>query len=443
MCYLLCGTRLFQQSMRNTLTNVLIYMQADMEITTAAKGSMLAAIATGYFFTQVPGGALADKLGSKNVMTLALFLSAICCILVPTAGDHFGLSGMWVVMALMGAVQGPMFPTSSVFLSKWMPKPAPGEPDEKAWGTSMLDIGISIGSLLIIPTVTTLADALGWRNAFRCVGFASLGFVALWVFLAASSPQECWFISQEERTFLDERLSKPAAKSQKAAITAAGGAAASTWIGMPYGVALHSGLWAVYGCHMAFNFGAYYLTNWSPTYYKDVLGMSPHEAKYHLMLPHVTNLVAKTLTPALIALLARQGFSLLASRKAFTVSGYLAASLSLAVVHSTRGMNPWVPTALFSMANAFFGLAPSGFKSNYLDITEEYVGVIAGYGNTLGTVSSVIGPKITAWTLIQTDQNWNIVLGTVCFVNLLAAFNYSRCAVVTPLEQLVGEGKAE
>jgi len=64
-------------------------------------------------------------------------------------------------------------------------------------------------------------------------------------------------------------------------------------------------------------------------------------------------------------------------------------------------------------------------------------------GNTLGTVSSVIGPKITAWTLIQTDQNWNIVLGTVCFVNLLAAFNYSRCAVVTPLEQLVGEGKAE
>ena len=26
---------------------------------------------------------------------------------------------------------------------------------------------------------------------------------------------------------------------------------------------------------MAFNFGAYYLTNWSPTYYKDVLGLSP------------------------------------------------------------------------------------------------------------------------------------------------------------------------
>eukprot|EP00966_Prymnesium_polylepis_P177551 4112172-Prymnesium_polylepis.1 len=46
MCYLLCGTRLFQQSMRNTLTNVLIYISEDMEISTAEKGSMLAAIAT-------------------------------------------------------------------------------------------------------------------------------------------------------------------------------------------------------------------------------------------------------------------------------------------------------------------------------------------------------------------------------------------------------------
>ena len=47
----------------------------------------------------------------------------------------FGLRGVWCAIALMGAFQGPMFPTSSVFLSKWMPgKDAPGG-DEKAWGT--------------------------------------------------------------------------------------------------------------------------------------------------------------------------------------------------------------------------------------------------------------------------------------------------------------------
>lgn len=258
MCYLLCGSRLFQQSMRNTLTNVLIYMARDMDISTSQKGSMLAAIATGYFFTQIPGGALADRFGPKNVMTGALFLSAICCILVPTAGDAYGLKGIWLIMALMGAVQGPMFPTSSVFLSRWMPTAQPGQPDEKAWGTSMLDVGISIGSLLIIPIVTGLAEAVGWQNTFRYVGVASLVFVALWVWLAASTPSECWFISQEELDFLDKNVakSKPAVGSKAQKTTAE-----TSFIGMPWAMARHPGLWAVFICHIAFNFGAYYLTN--------------------------------------------------------------------------------------------------------------------------------------------------------------------------------------
>jgi MFS family permease len=229
-----------------------------MDISTSQKGSMLAAIATGYFFTQIPGGALADRFGPKNVMTGALFLSAICCILVPTAGDAYGLKGIWLIMALMGAVQGPMFPTSSVFLSRWMPTAQPGQPDEKAWGTSMLDVGISIGSLLIIPIVTGLAEAVGWQNTFRYVGVASLVFVALWVWLAASTPSECWFISQEELDFLDKNVakSKPAVGSKAQKTTAE-----TSFIGMPWAMARHPGLWAVFICHIAFNFGAYYLTN--------------------------------------------------------------------------------------------------------------------------------------------------------------------------------------
>ena len=37
-----------------------------------------------------------------------------------------------------------------------------------------------------------------------------------------------------------------------------------------------------------------------------------------------------------------------------------------------------------------------------LDITEQYVGVIAGYGNTLGTIASFGQPKLLAWILDHT-----------------------------------------
>ena len=212
---------------------------------------------------------------------------------------------------------------------------------------------------------------------------------------------------------------------------------------MPWKMARHRGLSAIFVCHIAFNFGAYYLTNWSPQYYKDILHLEPNEAKLHLMFPHITNLFIRTLNPSLIAAVGRAGYTLLQSRRLFTFFGYTLAAACLAPVHALKDLDAWVSTALFSIANAAFGLAPTGFKSNYLDVTQQYVGIVAGYGNTLGTVASIIGPRVTAATLVRTKGNWYAVLWTVCATNLLAAWNYSRNSVVRPVEQLIQEEEKE
>ncbi|CAE8588353.1 unnamed protein product, partial [Polarella glacialis] len=123
--------------------------------------------------------------------------------------------------------------------------------------------------------------------------------------------------------------------------------------------------------------------------------------------------------------------------KSFTVSGFLLAGAVLLPVYQFRLHSPWVTTFLFSAANAFFGLAPSGFKANYLDITEQYVGIISGYGNTLGTVASWVGPQLVAM-ILQNTGSWDLVLLTVAAANVLAALNYMMHATVTPIEQAVG-----
>ena len=110
----------------------------------------------------MPGGALADKLGAKNVMTATLLFSGLCCVAVPLLAAPFGnphphspapsltrtrmrrslartqtrrrpppqpgLLGVWCAIALMGAFQGQMFPTSSVPLCPPNPNPEP-EPE--------------------------------------------------------------------------------------------------------------------------------------------------------------------------------------------------------------------------------------------------------------------------------------------------------------------------
>jgi len=284
-----------------------------------------------------------------------------------------------------------------------------------------------------------LADTFGWRAAYKIIGLATLGFVVLWQVVAADEPARCRFISDAELRFLGEHVPK-VSPARERADTGKDRAAeddkteSTGWLGLPVRLALHPGLWAVFWAHIAFNFGAYYLTNWSPTYYAEVLGVPPAQAKLHLMLPHVSNLVTKALNPVLVALAQRRGFSLLGSRQLFTVTGFVAAALALLPVHQLRGRSPWWSTALFSLANASFGLTPSGFKANYLDVTERYVGVISGYGNTLGTVASWAGPQLTALVL-ATVGSWDAVLFCIATVNCLAALNYYRHATVSPIER--------
>ena len=112
------------------------------------------------------------------------------------------------------------------------------------------------------------------------------------------------------------------------------------------------------------------------------------------------------------------------------------------------------------------------------------MGIVAGYGNTLGTVASVVQPKLLGWVLEATGASkestgsghthtrtvrprcpapgaalrlssvlcalqestatgsWTSVLAIVGGVNLLAASNYYLHSTVTPIEKLVVEQQA-
>jgi len=183
---------------------------------------------------------------------------------------------------------------------------------------------------------------------------------------------------------------------------------------------------------MAFNYSAYFFPLWGPTYYADVLRLSPDEAQIHLMTHNLANLASKALNPALLKFARSRGVGSLASRRLFTMCGFLVAGAALLPCYRLRDYSPWATTLLFSLSQIGCGMAPAGFKSNYLEVTHQYVAITSAYGNTLATGASWAGPKLVGF-LLQRSPNW--VFLSIAIVSLSAGLNFVRHSTVTPIER--------
>lgn len=325
----------------------------------------------------------------------------------------------------------------------------------------MLDIGVSVGSAIIVPVTNFLSQNLGWRQAYHIIGAFSLLFVLTWMWLAAESPNTCRYITDEERKFISENVGTPAtpkpaackveeepkdkpdgkqnraARSSSPAPTRkeAAGSSAGKPSGMPWRLWFHPSLWAIFVAHMAFNYGGYFQSSFSAMYYNEVLGLTPDQSKFHLMLPFCANLVMKVLNPILNDIVLHFGFSLLSARRIFTAVGFLLAGVFFLPIYHLRELNPWFSTALFIVNCACIGLAPNGFKSNYLDVTEQYVGVVSGAGNSLATLSSWASPLFVTWLLKNFAGRWDLVHISLFTVNIIASLNFVLCSTTTPIEK--------
>ena len=110
---LLFGSRLFQTVMRTALSPIVGFVceDADLQCGPLSKGSLLSAFSLGYITTQLAGGYLGDRIGTKAVILISTVLPGLLTI---ASSFSASVSMLWWTQVLMGAAQGPLFPTSIV-----------------------------------------------------------------------------------------------------------------------------------------------------------------------------------------------------------------------------------------------------------------------------------------------------------------------------------------
>ncbi|MGE0442362.1 MAG: MFS transporter [Gemmatimonadales bacterium] len=182
---LLAMVSLVGYALRSNITIAQEYLAPDLGLTMADMGTISAwGFQLAYALFQLPGGILADRYGSRVVLTIAILGWAVASfasgLVAAGTGAFVALFGARI---LLGVSQAATYPVGAMAITENVP------PDRRATANSVFIAFALLGSALAPLTLAPLMARAGWRAVFLASGAVGLVAAALWYFLAPVAPR--------------------------------------------------------------------------------------------------------------------------------------------------------------------------------------------------------------------------------------------------------------
>ena len=390
------------------------------------QGLLLAAFYWGYLATQVPGGFLAERFGSKRVLGVSQGLNGALALLLPTAAAA-GPGWVIAVRCLQGVACGPVYPCLFPLVARWFPL------DERQRAFSFVNALTAFGISLTTTVSGQLSATCGWRSVFYTSGGVALLWAAAWLALVHDTPAE-----------------HPAASEAERRLVGSGNVtAARTRRTPPFGAILRSRpVLAIIVAETANSWSLTYLMTSLPTYMKHVLGFDLRSNGVLSGLPLVCRGLMMLGSGALADLALRRRWLRVTTIRRLA-AGFSSGGCALLLLLVTFvGCQPAVATLFVCLAGTFNGLVTIGTLLNPLDIAPNYSGSVFGIANLIGNGIATLNPVATGAMIRgeQTAERWNNVfyLGSGIFAAALVLYQALMSAERQPWDrQEDGEDDSE
>lgn len=145
---------------------------------------------------------LAERLGSKRSVLLALAAYSLCTILMGPLGSS--LAALIVLRLLLGMGEGVHIPMLSAITSRWFPT------HERSRANALWGVGILVATALAPLAVVPLIAAFGWRAAFVAVGLVGMlvSIPLVWRYVE-DEPRRADGVSEAELAYIREGSLSP------------------------------------------------------------------------------------------------------------------------------------------------------------------------------------------------------------------------------------------
>ena len=358
---------------RSALSIANTTIQKDLAISPMQMGVMLSAFSIAYAFSQLPLGALIDKLGSK----LALGGSLVVWSVAQAAFGLFSSYGHLVgLRVLLGIGEAPVFPSAAKALSEWF------DTQERGTATGWVWSSTCIGPCLAPPLLTVFMVHLGWRGMFILTGVMGLLLAVCWFKFYKSKAQ---YMAETGRA---EPVPVQQVKAPKVRWTSLF-KDRNTW-----------------GAFLGF-IGVIYMIwlnlTWLPGYFEREHGLDLYRTAWVVSLAYLFGALGTIVAGKCCDRLVARGMRVLASRKLMVILGLLGGALFTLIVAFTTNVVACVILLCLTMFFINISSATAWMIVNTI-VPSERVASFGSIQNFGGYLAGSIAPILTGFSVQQSGS---------------------------------------
>lgn len=341
-----------------------------------------------HWVTQIPGGILARRYGTKLVFGLSNLIGCLMCALVPIF-SYWNYDLLIWLRVIQGLIVGLAWPAMHTMAGRWIP------PNERSKFVTAY-LGSSVGIALCYPLFGFVISWSSWEYVFHLCAVIGVIWYLAWYFLIFDSPAQHPRISAEERNYIEKALGTTVQKD----------AGSTPWIA----IMKNKAVWMTVAAQWGGIWGLFTLMTQAPTYFKMIHGWSIEMTGILSGVPHIGRISFaygfSILGDYLLRTnkMSRTNVRKLAGLFCCVVNGVFIVFLAYSECNTVMGI------IFLTLGTSCHGAVSTGPLANIVDLSPNHAGVLLGISGMIGVLPGFISPVIVGY----------LTLGNVCYKLLLS-----------------------
>ncbi|QGZ41744.1 ACS family glucarate transporter-like MFS transporter [Pseudoduganella flava] len=390
-------------------------------------GLVFSAFSWSYVLSQLPGGWLLDRFGTRITYFFSIFLWSLFTLAQGWVGFFSGGAAVMMLFALrliVGAAEAPSFPGNSRLTTSWFPTA------ERGTAAAIFNSAQYFATVLFAPIMGWLVHTFGWESVFFVMG--TLGILIAFAWLKfVHGPRQHPRINAAELQHIQrggalvDLETTGTAKQQ-----------IDTWACLKQLLSSRM-LLGIYVGQYCINTLTYFFLTWFPVYLVKERHMTILKAGFIAALPAIAGFLGGVLGGVISDRMIKRGYSTSVARKTPIIGGML---LATTMVLCNYVEQDWVVVAV--MALAFFGKGIGALGWAVVgDTSPSQAGGMSGsLFNMFGNVAGITTPIVIGFILEATGSFYgalvfvgaNALVTVLCYLFLVGEirrFEFTRPVV--------------